>query len=79
MTASIFTSVLFALMHADQLAHAWGPLSVLFCVSLILTLVRVQTASVACSTAVHASYNLSVFITLFLGTGGFRHLDKLGH
>jgi membrane protease YdiL (CAAX protease family) len=77
--ASIVTSVLFALIHADQLAHAWGAVGILFCVSLILTLIRVQTRSVACSTIVHASYNLSVFITLFLGTSGFRHLDKLAH
>ena len=77
--ASLFTSAIFASIHADQLAHASGALYILFCVSLVLTLVRVQTKSVACSMVVHASYNLSVFITLFLGTSGFHHLDKLAH
>jgi membrane protease YdiL (CAAX protease family) len=75
--ASILTSALFALLHAEQLAHAWGALIVLFGVSLVLTLVRVRTRSVACSTLVHASYNLSVFLTLFVATGGYRHLDRM--
>ncbi len=79
LSASIVTSMLFALIHADQLAHAWGAVAILFGVSLVLTLIRVQTRSVACSTLVHASYNFSVFVTVFLATGGYRHLEKLSH
>jgi membrane protease YdiL (CAAX protease family) len=75
--ASIITSILFALLHAEQLAHAWSAVIVLFFVSLALTAVRIRTRSVACSTLVHASYNLSVFITLFIATGGYRHLEKM--
>ncbi|HWZ50286.1 MAG TPA: CPBP family intramembrane glutamic endopeptidase [Granulicella sp.] len=75
--ASILTSILFALLHAEQLAHAWAAVIVLFFVSLALTVVRVRTRSVACSTLVHASYNLSVFVTLFFATGGYRHLEKM--
>ncbi len=75
--ASIVTSILFALLHAEQLAHAWTAVVVLFFVSLALTAVRIRTRSVACSTLVHASYNLSVFITLFIATGGYRHLEKM--
>jgi membrane protease YdiL (CAAX protease family) len=77
-SASLVTSALFALLHAEQLAHAWAALAILFGVSLVLTAVRVRTRSVACSTSVHASYNLSVFLTLLLATGGYRHLDKIG-
>jgi membrane protease YdiL (CAAX protease family) len=77
-SASLVTSVLFALLHAEQLAHAWAALGILFGVSLVLTAVRVRTRSVACSMIVHASYNLSVFLTLFVGTGGYRHLEKMG-
>ena len=77
--SAIVTSILFALLHAQQLAHAWGALFVLFCVSLLLTLVRVRTKSVACSALVHACYNLSVFIALFLVTGGYRHLERIAH
>jgi uncharacterized protein len=75
--SAILSSVFFALLHAEQLAHAWAALFVLFCVSLVLTTVRIRTQSVACSTLVHASYNLSVFLTLFLATGGYRHLERM--
>jgi len=75
--SAILSSIFFALLHAEQLAHAWAALFVLFCVSLILTLVRIRTQSVASSILVHASYNLSVFLTLFLATGGYRHLERM--
>jgi uncharacterized protein len=76
--ATVLTSVAFALIHADQLAHAWAPLSVLFCVSLVLCLVRLSTHSLAASAFVHAMYNATIFALLFAGTSGFRHLDKIG-
>lgn len=75
--STILTSILFALLHADQLAHAYGPLAVLFCVSVVLTFVRLRTGSVAASALVHASYNFSIFLTLFLSTDGYRHLEKM--
>jgi membrane protease YdiL (CAAX protease family) len=75
--SSILSSIFFVLLHAEQLAHAWAALSVLFCVSLVLTLVRIRTHSVASSALVHASYNLSVFFTLFIATGGYRHLERM--
>jgi len=75
--ASIVTSVLFALLHAAQLGYTWSAVAVLFCVSLILTAVRIKTRSVACSTLVHASYNFTIFLVMFLATGGYRHLDKI--
>jgi membrane protease YdiL (CAAX protease family) len=75
--ASIVTSICFALLHADQLAHAWSPLAVLFCVSLILCAVRIRWRSLAASALVHACYNGTIFAMLFIATGGFRHLDRL--
>jgi membrane protease YdiL (CAAX protease family) len=75
--AAILSSIFFVILHAEQLAHAWAALGVLFVVSLILTAVRIKTRSVACSTLVHASYNASVFLTLFIATGGYRHLERL--
>jgi hypothetical protein len=71
------TSIAFALVHADQLAHAWAPLSVLFAVSLVLCGVRLWTQSLAASTFIHATYNGTIFTILFFATGGFRHLDKI--
>lgn len=76
--ATVLTSIAFALLHADQLAHAWVPLLVLFCVSIVLCLVRLRTQSLAASAFVHALYNATIFVLLFLGTSGFRHLDRIG-
>ena len=75
--AAIVSSFAFALIHAAQLGWTWAAIALLMIVSLVLTWVRVRTRSVAASTLVHAVYNLSVFVTLFLGTDGYRHLDRL--
>lgn len=74
--ATIFSSVPFALLHAGQLEHAWGALGILYFVSLVLSVVRIRFHSVAASTLMHATYNLTVFVVLFIGTGGYRHLEK---
>jgi membrane protease YdiL (CAAX protease family) len=75
--AAVFSSVPFALLHADQLSHAWGPLGVLYGVSVVLSFVRIRTHSVACSTLMHGTYNLTIFAVLFFSSGGFQHLDRL--
>jgi membrane protease YdiL (CAAX protease family) len=75
--SSTVTSIAFALVHADQLAHAWAPLAILFAVSLVLCGVRLWSHSLAASTLIHATYNGTIFTILFFGTGGFRHLDKI--
>jgi membrane protease YdiL (CAAX protease family) len=75
--ASVLTSVPFALMHAEQTARALGPFLLLVTVSLVLCWVRLSARSLAASVLVHASYNLLLFSLMLLGTGGFRHLDKL--
>lgn len=75
--SSVVTSAMFGLLHAQQLGYTWAAVLLLGGVSLLLTLVRIRTRSVACSTLVHGSYNLSVFLVLFVATGGYRHLDRL--
>jgi uncharacterized protein len=77
--ASIFSSIPFALMHAGQLQHAWGALGILYAVSLVLSFVRVRTNSVAAGVLMHATYNLTVFVVLFIGTDGYRHMEKFLH
>jgi membrane protease YdiL (CAAX protease family) len=77
--SAIFSSIPFALLHADQLSHAWGALGVLYGVSVVLSFVRIRTHSVACSTLMHATYNFSIFAIILFSTGGFRHLEKLSH
>jgi membrane protease YdiL (CAAX protease family) len=74
--ASLLTSVAFALIHAPQLDFTWPSVMLLGAVSLVLCLVRLRTRSVAASALVHSCYNLSVFITLYLVTAGFQHLER---
>jgi len=75
---AVLTSVCFALMHGKQLSFTWGPLVVLFFVSLVFSAVRIRLRSVAASSLVHASYNGFLFVVTFCQTGGYMHLDKLG-
>ena len=77
--SAVLTSVFFALVHGKQTSFTWPILVLLFCVSLILTTVRIRLRSVAASTLVHASYNAAIFLAAFIATGGYRHLDRLPH
>jgi membrane protease YdiL (CAAX protease family) len=75
--SALAISVPFALMHSEQLGQAWGPLLLLYCISLILCAVRLGTRSLAASTTVHSLYNFLLFAVMFAQTGGFRHMDKM--
>ncbi len=77
--SSVLTSIFFAALHGQQTGFAWPVLVLLFCVSLILSYVRLRLRSVMASTLIHASYNTTIFLTAFIATGGFRHLDKISH
>jgi membrane protease YdiL (CAAX protease family) len=77
LAGSVVTSLPFALMHGEQTGWSLGPFSLLICVSLVLCWVRLSTRSLAASTLVHAGYNFSLFSLMLLGTGGFKHLDKM--
>ena len=74
---SIYTSIPFAFMHGQQIGYSVGPFLLLVCVSMVLCWVRLSTRSVAASTIVHACYNLLLFATMAIASGGFRHLDKM--
>jgi len=77
--SAVLSSLCFAMLHAQQVAHLWAALLVLFSISLVLTFVRVKTQSVAASTLVHGAYNGFVFLTVLYATGGYRHLDRMPH
>jgi membrane protease YdiL (CAAX protease family) len=77
--SAVLTSILFAALHGQQTAFAWPVLILLFCVSLVLSYVRLRLRSVMASTLIHVSYNATIFLTAFIATGGYRHLDKLAH
>lgn len=76
--SALISSVPFAYLHAAQIGYAWGIVGILYGVSLVLSLVRIRTRSLACSTLLHAIYNGFIFLLLFLSSGGFRHLDHVG-
>jgi membrane protease YdiL (CAAX protease family) len=75
--AALVVSAPFAWMHSAQVAKAWGPLLLLYCVSLALCTVRLMARSLAASTLVHSAYNAMLFALMFAQTDGFRHLDKM--
>jgi membrane protease YdiL (CAAX protease family) len=75
--SAVLTSILFALMHAQQVAHLWVALLGLFSISLVLTFVRVKTQSLAASVLVHGAYNGFVFLMVMVATGGYRHLERM--
>jgi membrane protease YdiL (CAAX protease family) len=72
----LFTAATFAVIHQGQLAHAWVPLTWLFLVGAVLTLVRAKTKSVAACVIVHVAYNATIFMLVFIGTRGFQHLER---
>jgi uncharacterized protein len=75
--SSVLVSIPFALIHSPQTGYSIGPFLLLFCVSLVLCWVRLRLRSLAASTFVHAGYNLVLFATMIVVTGGFRHMDKM--
>lgn len=75
--AVLMTAAAFSLIHAPQLGRAWGPVLVIFLVGLALTLARAITKSVAAGLLMHMAYNATLSILLFVGTDGFRHLERL--
>jgi hypothetical protein len=78
MGASILlTGIAFGLVHGLQLSFAWGPVLMIVIVGIVLTTVRALKKSVAASLIVHIAYNFTLTALTFVGTGGFRHLDKL--
>jgi uncharacterized protein len=72
----LFTAATFAVIHQGQLAHAWVPLTWLFLMGAVLTLVRARTKSVAACVIVHVAYNATIFILVFIGTRGFQHMER---
>lgn len=75
--AIILTAAGFGFIHAPQLGHAWAPVLVVFLVGLVLTIARAVTKSVASGFIMHMAYNGTISLLLFLGSDGFRHLERL--
>jgi hypothetical protein len=75
---SVFlTAILFAAIHAAQLANAWAPVFIIFLVGVVLGTVRAVARSLAASLLVHVAYNSTIAVLLYIGSEGYRHLEKL--
>ena len=73
-TGVIGTSIGFGLIHAAQLAFAWGLVLIIFLVGVVLTIVRAKTGSVGSSFVVHVAYNSTL---VGLGLFASHHADKI--
>lgn len=71
----LLTALAFAAIHISQL-RAWGPVLVIFLVGLALTTVRALRKSVAATVLMHMAYNATIFAAAYIGTDGFRHMEK---
>jgi hypothetical protein len=49
---------------------------IIFLVGIILTTVRAFKKSVAATVLMHMAYNGTIFISAYIATDGFRHMEK---
>lgn len=77
--STIVTGIGFAALHAAEYGYAWGLVFLLFCVSCVLSAVRVRLRSLAASVLLHSVYNGTQFVLFFFATSGFRHFENMTH
>lgn len=75
--AVFLTGVAFAAIHGIQLAWAVLPVLFILIVGIVLTAVRARSKSVAVTVLLHMAYNATLFLTLYIATGGFRHMERV--
>jgi membrane protease YdiL (CAAX protease family) len=75
--AVAFCALPFAVIHGPQVSWAWAALLVVFGVGVVFGAIRAATRSLAAAVLVHAGYNALLFFALYLGTDGFRRLERL--
>lgn len=73
----VLTSAAFGLIHAPQLGRSWSLVLIIFIVGLVLTITRAVKRSVGAGFLIHAAYNGTISVLMFMATSGFRHLEKL--
>jgi len=75
-TAIAITALAFASIHATQLKYSWGPVLIIFLVGIALTTVRALKKSLSATILMHMAYNGTIFISTYIATDGFRHMEK---
>lgn len=74
--AIIATALLFGALHIPEYQGAWNHLFLIFMVSVVFSLTRGLTGSLAPSMILHFSYNLSLMVGLYFATHHFRSLPS---
>lgn len=72
----VVIGLLFGLLHASQLGWAWGYVLVLSFVGAVLTTVRALSRSLASSVILHTFYNTTIFVSMWITTDHFKHMEK---
>ena len=70
--AVVTTAVLFAAAHMEEYSGAWNHLLLILVVGLVFSLARGLSGSLTPSVILHATYNFTMMLTLFLTTEHFR-------
>ena len=76
-SAILITALLFGGLHVPEYWGAWNHMLLIFLVGLVFSLARGLTGSLAPSVFLHAGYNASMMLGLFLSTEHFRNLHAL--
>ena len=72
-TAVLSTAALFASIHIQQLNWAWPQVAAIFLVGMALSYVRGRSGSLVPSYLMHLGYNSTLFVAIFVSSGGFHH------
>jgi membrane protease YdiL (CAAX protease family) len=76
--AVLATALPFGLMHAAQYGYSWASVLLISIVGVVLAVVREKQNSLAAAFLVHFAYNGTIIALIFIGTSGFRHLERIG-
>jgi len=77
--AILITAILFGGLHVPEYWGAWNHVFMIFLVGLVFSLARGMSGSLAPSVFLHAGYNATMMLGLFLSTEHFRNLHALPH
>jgi len=78
-SAILITAILFGGLHVPEYWGAWNHMFLIFLVGLVFSLARGKSGSLAPSVFLHAGYNASMMLGLFLATQHFHNLNPLPH
>jgi len=66
----VITAAAFAVMHGPMYSWSWRHIALIGLAGLAFGWIRYRTGSTAAATAIHASYNLTFFLTFVIVEGG---------